>query len=152
FNLEYGAEALNARPAQTASPDTAVKTEAPSEDRESEEGKEKKKLKKEDANLQADSSEEEKKKKKDKNHGKDKVDERVKAARVRAWGGITATVLSVVLTVRISIVVPRHSSIQPAVPVVPGVAQTLKKLASPSEIRKIAGGKYEASGAAAVRG
>ena len=99
--------------------------------------------------------EEEKNKKKEKPPGKEKKekekDERIKAAKVRAWGGIIATVLSVVLTVAISLIVTRMGT-TPTTPVVYGSMQAAKKLASPSEVRKISGGKYEASGAAAVPG
>src|SRR5205085_3132874 len=91
-------------------------------------------------------------KKKDKQKRKESKDERVKAAKVRAWGGIIATVMSVVLTVTISLVVTRMNSHQQGVPILSAGAQSSKKLASPSEIRTISGGKYEASGTAAVRG
>ena len=167
FTLPLSAETLEAQLAQAASSATAVETKASPADLESAEGKERKKHKdkhNEEANAQTDSvaeakalanndeSEEKKKKKKDKKHEKDKVDERVKAARVRAWGGIIATVLSVVLTVAISIIVTRMGSNQQNAPIMSFGSQSSKKLASPSDIRTISGGKFEASGTAAVRG
>lgn len=95
-------------------------------------------------------SEEEKRKQKDKQKGKGRVNERVKAARVRAWGGIIATVLSVVLTVTISILVTRMVGTQSTGQIAFGGAQLTKKLAGLSDSNKISGGKYEASGAVAV--
>lgn len=172
FTLKLGDETLEARLARAASMDTAVETEASPEDRESEEGREKKKQKKdkhkEEANPRTDAEAEaipssveaiplskdrgsEAKKKKDKQKSKESKDERIKAAKVRAWGGIIATVLSVVLTVTITIIVTRMGANQPSAPITYGGAQPSKKLASPSDIRAISGGKYEASGAAAVR-
>ncbi|HKQ04536.1 MAG TPA: DUF3616 domain-containing protein [Blastocatellia bacterium] len=76
-------------------------------------------------------------------------DDRIRAAKVRAWGGIIATVLSVVLTVTISILVTRMGSMQSA-PVAYGSPQAAKKLASPSGYSRISGGTFEASGVAAV--
>ena len=93
-------------------------------------------------------SEAEKKEKKDKQKAKTE-NERIKAAKVRAWGGIIATVLSVVLTVTISIIVTRSGS-QPNVAGVVGGTQVSKKLANLSDSTKISGGKFEASGAVAV--
>jgi pSer/pThr/pTyr-binding forkhead associated (FHA) protein len=163
FNLKLGADAPEAVFARAATPDATDPIATPPADRVSEAGKEKKKPKTGESHPQADSvteaqtssnddgSEERRKKKKDKKLDKGKVDERVKAARVRAWGGIIATVLSVVLTVTISILVTRTGSNQQSVQVVPGGARASKKLAHPSDIRTITGGKYEASGSAAVR-
>ena len=94
-------------------------------------------------------SEVDKKKKKDKQKGKGIENERIKAARVRAWGGIIATVISVVLTVTISIIVSRTGNQPTAVGAI-GSAQQSKKLINLSDSNKISGGKYEASGAVAV--
>jgi pSer/pThr/pTyr-binding forkhead associated (FHA) protein len=94
-------------------------------------------------------SEVDKKKKKDKQKGKGIENERIKAARVRAWGGIIATVISVVLTVTISIIVSRTGNQPTAVGAI-GSAQQSKKLINLSDSSKISGGKYEASGAVAV--
>jgi len=167
FTLKASAEALEAQLAQAASADAAVKTvetEASTEGKGPEEEKKKKHKKDKDkTDEQADSvaaakassndpeSEEEKKKKKLKKE-KDKLsaDGRIKAARVRAWGGIIATVLSVVLTVTISILVTRQGSTPPSVQVVGAGAQSSKKLAGLSDAKKISGGKFEASGAVAV--
>ena len=80
---------------------------------------------------------------------KEKKDERVKSAMVRAWGGIIATVLSVALTVVISMVVSRQGST--GVPILAGsAAGPDKKLANLSDFSSFDGGKYEASGAVAV--
>ena len=95
-------------------------------------------------------SEAEKKKKKDKPKGKRSENERIKAARVRAWGGIIATVLSVVLTVTISILVTRRGSNQTIAIGAVGGPQLSKKLSNLSDSSKISGGKFEASGAVAV--
>jgi pSer/pThr/pTyr-binding forkhead associated (FHA) protein len=95
---------------------------------------------------------EKKKAKKDKEKRKESKDERIKAAKVRAWGGIIATVLSVVLTVTISLIVTRIGSNQPSQPVVYRDAQAATKLAGLSESRRFRGGTYEASSAVAVPG
>ena len=94
-------------------------------------------------------SEVEKKKKKDKQKERTSENERIKAARVRAWGGIIATVISVVLTVTISILVTRMGSSQPNAVGAFGT-QLSKKLSNLSDFRKISGGTFEASGAVAV--
>lgn len=97
-----------------------------------------------------DGLEAEKKRKKDKQKEKGSIEnERIKAAKVRAWGGIIATVLSVVLTVTISIIVTRSGS-QPSQVGAVGGNQLSKKLANLSGSTKISGGKFEASGAVAV--
>jgi pSer/pThr/pTyr-binding forkhead associated (FHA) protein len=167
-----GNKADKARLAETASSDVAVEAEVrlnngASEGEKSEKLKKHKKDKhKAKLDIQADSvieaktevgaapnngeSEAEKKKKKDKQKGKVSENERIKAARVRAWGGIIATVLSVVLTVTISIIVTRTSGGQPNVVGAIGGTQLSKKLANLSDSSKISGGKFEASGAVAV--
>lgn len=101
------------------------------------------------AKAKAPSSEGESEVKKKIRPAKSVEDDRIKAAKVRAWGGIIATVLSVVLTVTISILVTRMGSTQ-SPPVVYGSSQAAKKLASPSDYSKISGGRFEASGVAAV--
>ena len=88
--------------------------------------------------------------KKNKAKVKDKENERIKAARVRAWGGIIATVLSVVLTVTISLLVTRMGGTQSNGAGALGGASSSKKLAGLSDSRKIKGGTFEASGAVAV--
>ena len=135
FLSKLGAAALESRLANVTG---FVPSSALDELRKAQKGK-----KKEPAGL-AEAGEKEKKEK------KEKVDERVKAARVRAWGGIIATVLSVVLTVTISLVVTRMGSNQPAAVGSGGGGKEAKKVSAPADFRAISGGKFEASGAAAV--
>lgn len=97
------------------------------------------------------SREEKESKKKKKAIEKDqKEDQRIKAARVRAWGGIIATVVSVVLTVVLSVLLTRKGSDKPGIPIVVNGPPSARKLINLSDIRNISGGKYEASGAVAV--
>jgi Protein of unknown function (DUF3616) len=122
-----GDKLVEVQPAPIASSDAMVEPNASPEARESKEQK----------------------KKKTKEKGQ-KEDERIRAARVRAWGGIAATVVSVVLTVVVSFLITRKGSDSPGVAIVVNSPQSARKLGNLSDIRKISGGRYEASGAVAV--
>jgi len=89
------------------------------------------------------------KKKKEKKLTKDKNDERVKAAMVRAWGGIAGTVLTAVLTVTVSIVMTRQAGTSIGQMSLSGAAPSVQ-LSNVSDSHKIKGGRFEASGAVAV--
>lgn len=103
-----------------------------------------------------DAATEKKKKKKDKKKGEV---ERVKAAYIRAVGGILATVLSVILTVLLTIYLSTQMRQQPAAPgnpgstiTEPGNRGTKLRLANATAATPFEGGKYEASGAEQMPG
>jgi pSer/pThr/pTyr-binding forkhead associated (FHA) protein len=97
-------------------------------------------------------SDEEKKKKKKKK--KKSEEERVKAAYIRAIGGILATILSVALTVMLTIIISRMSSAPTSPPQsgnAPQVTATEKsRFTDPGQVLSFSGGTFEASGVAQV--
>ena len=171
FRLKHGAKADKDQLANAASSDTTVEADAASnngvsevkknlkQEKDKKDSKDKSKTK---PHLLADSvteakgtsnddgSEVEKKKKKDKAKGKEKENERIKAARVRAWGGIIGTIVTAVLTVTISIVMTRQGANQSGLPFAMAGSASPIQLSKLSDSRKISGGRFEASGAVAV--